>query len=402
MPKRHLRGHRPSTEGKTRMRKSVTAGALALATMASLLSGCASETGSASDGAENPLAQVKAADLVPENIVGLGPNGVKSGTLEDIKLTDDEVNQAKQRKFRVGIVMQTMNIEWSTEQVRGITERLKKYDAEVVGVADPNFDVQKQVSSIENMIQLKPDAIISIPVDDTATAEAYRKIGAAGIKLIMMDNVPSGLEYPKDYQGMVSSDNQGNGAVCAEALAKYIPEGGTVGVLDFGVDFFVTKERMKGFVDWMKQNRPDIKIKVAEFLDPANSGKDAGNFLTANPDVQGMFTEWEVPAVGIDQALRAQGKTMPITAVNIASDVAADLASGGNIKALSAQVPYDQGLAEADMAVKVLLGGTAPNWLAFPAVPVLQNNVLDAWKQVYHQDPPSQLTEICTSTEGCS
>ncbi|ADX72247.1 monosaccharide ABC transporter substrate-binding protein, CUT2 family [Pseudarthrobacter phenanthrenivorans Sphe3] len=384
------------------MRKSVTAGALALATMASLLSGCASETGSASDGAENPLAQVKAADLVPENIVGLGPNGVKSGTLEDIKLTDDEVNQAKQKKFRVGIVMQTMNIEWSTEQVRGITEQLKKYDAEVVGVADPNFDVQKQVSSIENMIQLKPDAIISIPVDDTATAEAYRKIGAAGIKLIMMDNVPSGLEYPKDYQGMVSSDNQGNGAVCAEALAKYIPEGGTVGVLDFGVDFFVTKERMKGFVDWMKQNRPDIKIKVAEFLDPANSGKDAGNFLTANPDVQGMFTEWEVPAVGIDQALRAQGKTMPITAVNIASDVAADLASGGNIKALSAQVPYDQGLAEADMAVKVLLGGTAPNWLAFPAVPVLQNNVLDAWKQVYHQDPPSQLTEICTSTEGCS
>jgi ribose transport system substrate-binding protein len=383
------------------MRRSATAGALALATMAALLTGCASDTGGSAAGAENPLAKVKAADLVPANIVGLGPNGVKSGTLEDIKLTDEQVNLAKQRKFRVGIVMQTMNIEWSTEQVRAITERLKKYDAEVVGVADPNFDVQKQVSGIENMIQLKPDAIISIPVDDTATAEAYRKIGAAGIKLIMMDNVPTGLTYPNDYQGMVSSDNQGNGAVSAEALAKYIPEGGTVGVLDFGVDFFVTKERMKGFVDWTKQNRPDIKIKIAEFLDPANSGKDAGNFLTANPDVQGMFTEWEVPAVGIDQALRAQGKTMPITAVNIASDVAADLATGGNIKALGAQVPYDQGLAEADMAVKVLLGGTAPNWLAFPAVPVLQNNVLEAWKQVYHQDPPNQLADACKATEGC-
>ena len=384
------------------MRTSVTAGALALATMASLLAGCASDTKGSAGGAENPLAQVNAKELVPENIVGLGPNGVKSGTLDDIKLTDEEVAQAKQHKFRIGIVMQTMNIEWSTEQVRGITERLKKYNAEVIGVADPNFDVQKQVSGIENMIQLKPDAIVSIPVDDTATAEAYRKIGAAGIKLIMMDNVPSGLKYPTDYQGMVSSDNQGNGAVCAEALAKYIPQGGTVGVLDFGVDFFVTKERMKGFVDWMKKNRPDIKIKVTEFLDPANSGKDAGNFLTANPDVQGMFTEWEVPAVGIDQALRAQGKTVPITAVNIASDVAADLATGGNIKALSAQVPYDQGLAEADMAVKVLLGGSAPNWLAFPAVPVLQNNLTDAWKQVYHQDPPSQLTEACKSTDGCS
>ncbi|WP_284988818.1 substrate-binding domain-containing protein [Arthrobacter sp. efr-133-TYG-120] len=383
------------------MKTTATAAAIVLAAMAAVLTGCGSESAASSAGAENPLAQVKAQELVPQEIVGLGPNGVSSGHLDAVKLTDQEVNQAKQRKFRVGIVMQTMNIEWSTEQVRGITEQLKKYDAEVVGVADPNFDVQKQVSGIENMIQLKPDAIISIPVDDTATAEAYRKIGAAGIKLIMMDNVPSGLKFPSDYQGMVSSDNQGNGAVCAEALAKYIPQGGTVGVLDFGVDFFVTKERMKGFVDWMKKNRPDIKIKVSEFLDPATSGKDAGNFLTANPDVQGMFTEWEVPAVGIDQALRAQGKAIPITAVNIASDVATDLATGGNIKALSAQVPYDQGMAEADMALKVLLGGSAPNWLAFPAVPVLQNNVLAAWKQVYHQDPPSQLTETCKSTEGC-
>ena len=251
------------------------------------------------------------------------------------------------------------------------------------------------------MIQLKPDAIISIPVDDTATAEAYRKIGQAGIKLIMMDNVPKGLEYPGDYQGMVSSDNQGNGAVCAEALAKFIPQGGTVGVLDFGVDFFVTKERMKGFVDWMTANRPDIKIKTQEFLDPSKSGQDAGDFLTANPDIKGMFTEWEVPALAIDQAVRAQGKTMPIVAVNIASDVANELATGGNIKALGAQVPYDQGLAEADMAVKVLLGGTVPNWLAFPAVPVLQSNVLEAWKTVYHQDPSSQLVDACKATKAC-
>ncbi|MDX2377825.1 substrate-binding domain-containing protein [Microbacterium sp. LRZ72] len=381
------------------------AAALSIASITALaLVGCTSGSTSptaAPDAPSNPLADVDAASLVPPQIVGLGPGGVESGDLSEVELTDAEIAQAKEEKFRVGIVMQTMDIEWSTEQVRAITDRLAEYDAEVVGVVDPAFDVQSQISGIENMIQLEPDAIISIPVDDTATAEAYRKIGAAGIKLIMMDNVPTGLEYPTDYQGMVSSDNQGNGAVCAEALAAYIPEGGTVGVLDFGVDFFVTKERMKGFVDWMEKNRPDITIKVAEFLDAAQSLQDATDFLTANPDVQGMFTEWEVPAVAIDQALRAQGKTMPITAVNIASDVAADLAGGGNIKALSAQVPYDQGLAEADMAIKVLLGGSVPNWLAFPAVPVLQNNVLEAWEQIYHQDPPQQLVEICEATKAC-
>lgn len=387
------------------MKRSAHITLAALVSVAALaLTGCTSDstTPGSTNSASNPLANVSAADLVPTSIVGLGPDGVKSGSLDEIDLTDAEVAQAKQEKYRVGIVMQTMDIEWSTEQVRGITDRLAEYDAEVIGVVDPAFDVQTQISGIENMIQLQPDAIISIPVDDTATAEAYRKISAAGIKLIMMDNVPKGLEYPADYQGMVSSDNQGNGAVCAEALAKFIPDGGTVGVLDFGVDFFVTKERMKGFVDWMEANRPDITIKTAEFLDAGKAGQDATDFLTANPDIQGMFTEWEVPAVAIDQALRAQGKSIPITAVNIASDVAADLAGGGNIKALSAQVPYDQGLAEADMAVKVLLGGSVPNWLAFPAVPVLQNNVLEAWQQVYHQDAPQQLVDVCEATDGCN
>jgi ribose transport system substrate-binding protein len=386
------------------MKRSAAISTAALICTALALAGCTSDSapsGSAGT-SSNPLAAMTAADLVPPAIVGLGPDGVTSGSLDEIDLTDAEVAQAKQEKYRVGIVMQTMDIEWSTEQVRAITDRLAEYDAEVIGVVDPAFDVQTQISGIENMIQLKPDAIISIPVDDTATAEAYRKIGAAGIKLIMMDNVPKGLQYPTDYQGMVSSDNQGNGAVCAEALAEYIPDGGTVGVLDFGVDFFVTKERMKGFVDWMEANRPDITIKTAEFLDAGKSGQDATDFLTANPDIQGMFTEWEVPAVAIDQALRSQGKDIPITAVNIASDVAADLAGGGNIKALSAQVPYDQGLAEADMAVKVLLGGSVPNWLAFPAVPVLQNNVLEAWQQVYHQDAPQQLVDICDATDGCN
>ncbi len=60
---------------------------------------------------------------------------------------------------------------------------------------------------IQNMVLQKPDAIISIPVDDTATAEAYKSVSAAGIKLILMDNVPRGLQHPAQYQSMISSDN---------------------------------------------------------------------------------------------------------------------------------------------------------------------------------------------------
>ena len=344
---------------------------------------------------------VDPADLVPPSIVGRGPDDVEAVLPDAVALSADEKAAAKEQAFTVGIVMQTMDIEWSTEQVRGITDRLKEYGATVVGVVDPQFQVEKQIAGIQNMVLQKPDAIISIPVDDTATAEAYKSVSEAGIKLILMDNVPRGLQHPAQYQSMVSSDNQGNGAVAAEVLAKCIPDGGTVGVIGFGVDFFVTDERERGFLAWMEENRPDVTIKSADFIDPADSGDVASNFLTANPDVAGMFTVWEVPAMGIVSAQREQGKDIPVVSINIASDVALDLASGGLVKGFGAQVPYDQGLAEADAAIGALLGKELPKWVAFPAVPVVRGNVLQAWQDVYHGDPPAELVEACAASGAC-
>lgn len=378
-------------------------GSLIVAGLLTSLAACSSGvSGTPSGGADaDPLAKTDAASLVPAEIMGTGPNGEKSADVSAAELSADEIAQAKAAGISVGIVMQTMDIEWSTEQVRGITDQVNNLGGNVVGVCNGAWDVAKQTACIDNMVTQKPDAIISIPVDDVGMAPAYASISKAGIKLIFIDNVAKGLKFPDQYQGMVTSDNQGNGALGAQALAEYIPDGGTVGILDFGVDFFVTKERMRGFQAWMAENRPDIKVKVAEFQDPAKSGDVAANFLTANPDVQGMFTEWEVPAMGIVTALREQGKTMPVTVVNTASDITLELASNGMIKAIGAQRPYDEGVAEANMAARAVLGLENPSYLAFPATPFLRNNVTEAWKLVYKSDPPQEIQAACDADPIC-
>ncbi len=107
-------------------------------------------------------------------------------------LIDEECAAAKAKGFKIGVVMQTMNIQWSTEQVRGITDGAARCGAKIIGVTNPDFAVEKQIGQIDDMIQLKPDAVISIPVDDVATAASYKKVQQAGIKLVMMDNVPKG------------------------------------------------------------------------------------------------------------------------------------------------------------------------------------------------------------------
>lgn len=383
-------------------RKSFRAavGGLLLVALAACSSGQPGQVGPAgspgSVSSEDALANVDAASLVPAKVVAKGPYGEESADVSAIQLSAEDEAKVKAKAIKVGIVMQTMDIEWSTEQVRGITDQVTKLGGTVVGTCNGAWAVDKQSACVDNIMSKKPDAIISIPVDDVGMAPVYAKVSAAGIKLIFIDSIGKGLEFGTQYQGLVTSDVRGNGEAAAAALAKYMPQGATVGILDYGVDFETTKQRMYGFKDWMAANRPDIVVKVKEFQDPAKAGDDAANFLTANPDIQGMFTEWEVPAMGIVTALRSQNKTMPITVVNLASDIALDMASGGMVKMVGAQRPYDEGVAEATEAARAIIGLDNPPFLAFPATPVLRNNLLTAWESIYKSPAPSEIQSACT------
>jgi ribose transport system substrate-binding protein len=80
-----------------------------------------------------------------------------------------------------------------------------------------------------------------------------------------------------------------------------------------------------------------------------------------------------------------------ITTIDLGANVAISIASGGNVKGLGAQRPFDQGVAEARLAGYGLIGKTAPAYVALPALPVERTNLLDAWKQVYHAEAPANV-----------
>src|ERR1700683_1439701 len=183
---------RVSTSIRSALASGVAVGALAFLSSAAL--------------AEAPASCVKSVDLAPlgsTSIVGQGPHGEKAASADDLKLTDAEAAKIKHGHFKVGISMQTVNLDWSQLQVQGITDTLNKYGVAVTGVASAEYQVDKQIADIENTIQQHPDGIISIPVDFTATAPTYKKVPQAGIKLVFMDSIPTGLKHPEEYAAMI-------------------------------------------------------------------------------------------------------------------------------------------------------------------------------------------------------
>lgn len=328
-----------------------------------------------------------------KEILSKGPHGETAVDASTLQLTEEETAKIKEGKYKAAIVMHYAGNDWSTAQINGLKATFKRMGIEVVAVTDAQFKAEKQVSDIETVLAKKPDLIVSIPVDAVSTADAYKKAADAGVKLVFMDNAPSGLEAGKDYVSVVSADNYGNGVAAADIMAEKLGKKGKIGVVYHDADFFVTKQRTEAFEKTIKEKYPNIEIVARGGITDANQGeKVASGLLTKNPNLDGIFAVWDVPAEGVLAAARTAGKdNLAITTIDLGTNVALEIAQDGIIKGLGAQLPYDQGIAEAVLAGYALLGKEAPAYVAVPSLSVTKENVLDSWKLVYHTDAPESI-----------
>lgn len=325
-----------------------------------------------------------------------GPNGEAPALANSVTLTSEETAKIKEQKPKAAIVMHYAGNDWSQAQVAGLKEQFGKMGIEVIAVTDAGFKPEKQVADIETVLAQKPNIIVSIPTDPVSTADAYRKAAEQGVKLVFMDNVPKGLSAGKEYVSVVSADNYGNGVAAAHLMAKVLKGKGKIGLVFHAADFFVTRQRLDGFKNTIKENYPDIKIVGEQGIGgpdfTGDADKAASALLTSNRDLNGIWAVWDVPAEGVISAARAAGKdNLVITTCDLGLNVAIDMAQDGFIKGLGAQRPFDQGTTEALLAGYGLLGKQAPAYIALPALPVTRDNLLEAWKEVYHQEAPDTV-----------
>lgn len=356
---------------------------------------------STTEGSESPGVSKKAEaalQAVAGKVLSKGPNGEEPQAMEAAELSAEEVEEIRKLGATAAIVMHYQGNDWATAQVDGLTEEFERLGIEVVATTDAGFKPDKQVSDIETVLSKDPDIIVSIPADPVATASAYKKAAAAGVKLVFMDNVPEGMTAGKDYVSVVSADNYGNGVASAHLMAKSLGGSGEIGLVYHEAEFFVTNQRYDGFKETIVKEYPDMEIVEEKGIsgpDFAGDAQAAANaMLSKHPNLEGIWAVWAVPAEGVMAAARASGRTdLKIAAQDLDLNVAIAMAKGELVVGLGAQRPFDQGVTEARLGAGALIGKPAPPYIALSALPVDHDNVLEAWEQVYHQKPPADLAE---------
>ena len=364
---------------------------IAVATAAALTLGITSSPAFA-----DTSAAAKALADLETTVLSKGPNGEDPTPAASLSLSDDEMAKIKDMNATVAIVMHYGGNDWSQAQVDGMEDQFGKMGIEVIAVTDAGFKPEKQVADIETVMAQNPSIIVSVPTDPAATAGAYLAAAKAGTKIVFMENVPPGMTVGEDYISVVSADNYGNGVASAHLMADALGGKGKVGLVFHAADFFVTKQRYDAFKATITEFYPDVEIVAEQGIGgpdfTGDAEKVASAMLISNSDLNGIWAVWDVPAEGVISAARTAGRDdLVITTIDLGENVAINMASGGFVKGLGAQRPFDQGVAEAMLAGYGLLDKDAPEFVALPALPVTQENLLEAWQTVYRAEASDKI-----------
>ncbi|RPF49121.1 monosaccharide ABC transporter substrate-binding protein (CUT2 family) [Hydrogenoanaerobacterium saccharovorans] len=248
---------------------------------------------------------------------------------------------------------------WQTVK-RAAEEKAKELgNVEVTHLGPPTeADIDKQVQIIETCINDDYDGIILAACDKDALIAPVQKAKDAGIPVVMID---SGISEPV-YDAFLATNNVQAGAECAKLMSDLIGNKGKVAIVNFAAGTQTAIDRETGFTEEIKNNHKDVEIVGVQYCDsdPTKAANQATDFITANPDIKGIWGANDQSAVGVAQAVTEKGKGDSIMVVGFdnSDDIKAGLKSG-TIKGTAVQMPTMMGSMGVQIVVDIL-GGKAP------------------------------------------
>lgn len=340
-----------------------------------------------------PTAEPTAAAVSYEGFAK-GPNGEEATAAKDVVLTEEEYAKLKAGNYKASMLWAGAG-EWYNAMTEGAKAEFEKMGVEVVSTSDAQFDPAKQSTDIETTMALKPNIILSLPVDPVSAERAFKPAVDAGVTLVFADNGVDNYKAGKEYTGICTGDHYGMGRAAADLMAKAIGGKGNIGFIYHDADFFVTNNRDNAFKNTIQTKYPDIKIVFESgFSEESATGEVASAMLTQNPELDGVYVAWDIAAEPVVAELRAQGKTdTKVVTFDLGGNNDLDMAQNGNVYGKVADKPYQIGQTMAKMAAYKLLGKEAPAFVLSDIVVMTRENMVDAWKDSLNKEPAQTVMD---------
>ena len=323
-----------------------------------------------------------------------GPNGETPTPASQLELTDEEIAEVKAGDYTAALVWHENSAFIQAVEV-GVREEFDELGIEVVASTSAEFDPAQQAANVETVMATNPDIIVTIAVDPTTAAEAFRPAVEQGVKIVVLTTPPAGYTAGEEIVGIVTGELTAYGKAAAEMLGESLGGQGQVGWIFHDADFWFTNQRDQAFKDWLAYLYPDIEVvDEAGFTDPARTEDIASAMITRNPELTGIYVAWATAADGVLAALRAGGRDdVNVVTNDLDQNLALDMVQGGNVVGVVANPAVDTGRSLGIMAAYGMLGKEAPEMAVAAPVATTSDNLTEGWQAEFAEDPPQELID---------
>lgn len=272
----------------------------------------------------------------------------------------------------IALSSQHLGNQFNQGILAGVTAQAEKYGFKLV-TANAQSDTAQQVADLENFVQMDVDAIIIGGGEGAAFENVMKDMDAKGIPCITID-MASALA-----DSNITSDNFNGGEQMCLAVKNML--GGKGNILICDTPGWTSLEIRCKMLESIVQFSPELKIVDSIVLSTEdavnNYQREVKAYLQGNPDIQWIFCDWGLAAVGASQAVRELGMQDDI----IISCVDADqvvleemMLDDSPLKVVVGQYPDKLGSGAVDLCATALTGGALPTEAYAPIILMTKEN----------------------------
>ena len=241
-----------------------------------------------------------------------------------------------------GLIVNNMAFPYNVVLADGFTAAVEAAGDKAI-VLDSKMAMDTQANQFDDLMGQKVDGIAFMANDSVAVMALVDKIAEAGIPIVAAA-VPVGdpnvnavdYAYP-NLNALVSTQDVIAGHVAGVYAASVLPKDREVkiAVVEGAPGFAVVTQRQQGFEAALTESGINFKIVSSQPSDwtPDSGESICANALTANPDLDVIFSHADDMALGCGKAIAAAGSKARLIATGGGSALGANAIMAGEIEA---------------------------------------------------------------------
>jgi ribose transport system substrate-binding protein len=249
----------------------------------------------------------------------------------------------------------------------------KSLDAQIVHFIPRSETAADQLGLVDEVVSVKPDAIVLAPFDPRAMVSAVDKLNAAGIPVINVnERLASG-----DVVAYVGTDDYQLALTTARRLIEAMGKKGNIVILEGPANLPTSIERVKGYKDVLNEF-PDVKLLASKSANYARAPavEVMKSFLRLYPQIDGVLATNDPMAIGAVEALKASNRKALVVGINASNEVI-EFVRSGDILGSGDYNGFLQGCLGTEIAIRNLRNLRTPKEVMLKAVVMDKTNYRD-------------------------